>query len=159
MMRQAWVCQSALTNTVPYSSTQPPLPNNPVLPAGTLAFSSVAPTGFAKHHFSGSDAIITQSNPTSPQISFDCYNGVAVDPACTIDRRTVAGPAIQVPTVATTVNIPFRLPNISVLKLSEESLCGIFTGTITKWNAASIAADNPGVALPNQTIRVVVRSR
>ena len=44
------------------------------------------------------------------------------------------------------------------LQLSPATLAGIFTGEITKWNDAAIAADNPGTTLPDQAITPVHRS-
>lgn len=44
------------------------------------------------------------------------------------------------------------------LKLDSETVTKIFTGVITKWNDPEIAANNPGVPLPNEPINVVVRS-
>ncbi len=47
---------------------------------------------------------------------------------------------------------------ITNLRLSGEVLTKIFTGVITKWNDAAIAADNPSLTLPNRQIVPVVRS-
>lgn len=44
------------------------------------------------------------------------------------------------------------------LKLTADTLTGIFMGTITKWNDPKIAADNAGLALPDAAITVVHRS-
>jgi phosphate transport system substrate-binding protein len=44
------------------------------------------------------------------------------------------------------------------LQLSGETLAQIFLGAIAKWNDPKIAADNPGIALPDQKIVVVHRS-
>jgi len=44
------------------------------------------------------------------------------------------------------------------LKMTGEVLAGIYGGKITKWNAAEIAAINPGVKLPAEDITVVHRS-
>jgi len=44
------------------------------------------------------------------------------------------------------------------LQLSGETLAQIFLGAIAKWNDPKIAAENPGVALPDQRIVVVHRS-
>ncbi len=44
------------------------------------------------------------------------------------------------------------------LQLSGETLAQIFLGNIQKWNDPKIAAENPGVALPDQKIVVVHRS-
>ncbi|WP_423678808.1 MULTISPECIES: phosphate ABC transporter substrate-binding protein PstS [unclassified Undibacterium] len=44
------------------------------------------------------------------------------------------------------------------LKMTGDLLAGIYMGKITKWNAAEIAAVNPGVKLPAEDITVVHRS-
>jgi phosphate transport system substrate-binding protein len=44
------------------------------------------------------------------------------------------------------------------LKLTSETLSNIYLGKITKWNDPRIAADNAGVALPDDVITVVHRS-
>ncbi|WP_157156894.1 phosphate ABC transporter substrate-binding protein PstS [Diaminobutyricimonas sp. LJ205] len=47
---------------------------------------------------------------------------------------------------------------VTNLRLSGETITKIFTGKITKWNDAAIAADNPGLAMPDKGIVPVVRS-
>ena len=44
------------------------------------------------------------------------------------------------------------------LRLSGETLSKIFTGVITRWNDPAVAADNPGLRLPAESIVPVVRS-
>ncbi|MEO8331479.1 MAG: phosphate ABC transporter substrate-binding protein PstS [Gallionella sp.] len=44
------------------------------------------------------------------------------------------------------------------LKLSSETLAGIYLGKITKWNDPRIAADNKGINLPELAITVVHRA-
>jgi phosphate transport system substrate-binding protein len=44
------------------------------------------------------------------------------------------------------------------LKLSPDTLAGIFLGTIKKWNDPAIANENAGLALPNKDITVVHRA-
>src|SRR5262249_35134733 len=39
-----------------------------------------------------------------------------------------------------------------------ETLANIFLGKITKWNDPAVAADNPGVKLPDQSIVIARRS-
>jgi len=64
-----------------------------------------------------------------------------------------------VPTVLGAVVITYSLPGIDkALKLNGDVLAKIFEGTIVKWNAAPIAALNPGVKLPSNDILVVHRS-
>ncbi|NMG20057.1 phosphate ABC transporter substrate-binding protein PstS [Brasilonema bromeliae] len=64
---------------------------------------------------------------------------------------------ILVPTAGGAVAIAHNLP-IDNLKLSRKTLPAIFSGQITKWDDPQIKADNPGVNLPSQPIKVVVRA-
>jgi len=47
---------------------------------------------------------------------------------------------------------------VTNLRLGGETVTKIFTGKITKWNDPQIAADNPGLAMPDKAITPVVRS-
>ncbi|QAU34781.1 phosphate ABC transporter substrate-binding protein PstS [Janthinobacterium sp. 17J80-10] len=58
--------------------------------------------------------------------------------------------------VVPVINVPGIAPG--QLKLSGSAFAGIYLGKITKWNAAEIAADNPGVKLPAEDITVVHRA-
>ncbi|MEI7531990.1 MAG: phosphate ABC transporter substrate-binding protein PstS [Betaproteobacteria bacterium] len=58
--------------------------------------------------------------------------------------------------VVAVVNLPGFKPG--ELKLDGETLANIFNGDINNWNAAQIAAVNPGKKLPDQAITVVTRS-
>ena len=58
--------------------------------------------------------------------------------------------------VVPVVNIPGIKPG--GIKLTAATLSGIFLGEITKWNDAKIAADNPGVNLPDTAVTVVHRA-
>jgi phosphate transport system substrate-binding protein len=152
--------------TVPYANRNQT--GAPVGPVPTFNYNLIsrtaAPTGFPNHHFSGSDATIpqttTSTSSTTRQRTFDCYEGKPIDPACTVDRRTIAGPAIQVPTLSTTINLPYRVGTVGNLRLSRVTLCGIFTGTITNWNHPQITADNGGSVTggTSRPIRVVTRA-
>ncbi len=65
---------------------------------------------------------------------------------------------VLVPTAGGAVAVVYNLPGVSNLRLSSGVLPDIFSGKITRWNDARIAADNPGVNLPNAPIRTVVRA-
>lgn len=68
-------------------------------------------------------------------------------------------PMIQFPESAGPVCITYNLPGLTKpLQLSANVLAGIFLGQITNWQDKEIAADNPGVNLPNQAIVVVHRT-
>jgi phosphate transport system substrate-binding protein len=76
----------------------------------------------------------------------------------TANQRCGGNPAIHIPVSAGGVGITWNLPNVTALNFSPDTLAGIFQGTITKWNDAAIAADNPGVTLPSTAITVFHRS-
>ncbi len=65
---------------------------------------------------------------------------------------------ILVPTAGGAVSVVYNLPGVNKLRLSRKTLPAIFSGKITNWNDAQIKADNPGVNLPNQPIKFVVRA-
>ncbi|HIK43668.1 MAG TPA: phosphate ABC transporter substrate-binding protein PstS [Leptolyngbyaceae cyanobacterium M65_K2018_010] len=70
----------------------------------------------------------------------------------------VARGVILLPVTAGSIVFAYNLPGVDELKLSREAYSGIATGKITKWNDPIIAADNPGVTLPDKTITFVHRS-
>ncbi len=66
---------------------------------------------------------------------------------------------VYVPTSGGPVAVVYNLPGApNNLKMSREVLPDIFSGKITRWNDPRIAADNPGVSLPDQPIRLAVRA-
>ncbi|MEY2403860.1 MAG: phosphate transport system substrate-binding protein [Acidimicrobiaceae bacterium] len=74
------------------------------------------------------------------------------------DKATFkGGDVLYFPTVGAPITVSYNANGVDKLQLSPETLAGIFQATITKWNDAKIAADNPGVTLPSTTIAVVHR--
>jgi phosphate transport system substrate-binding protein len=69
-----------------------------------------------------------------------------------------AGSFLYVPTVAAPITISYNLSGVDDLQLSAESLAGIFSGTITRWDDPDIEADNPGADLPSKRIVMVHRA-
>jgi phosphate transport system substrate-binding protein len=68
-------------------------------------------------------------------------------------------PVIQFPESAGPVCITYNLPELAQpLQLSADAVAGIFLGQIKSWDNKTIATDNPGVKLPNQSIVVAHRS-
>jgi phosphate transport system substrate-binding protein len=55
-------------------------------------------------------------------------------------------------------NLKINGQQVTNLRLSGTNLAKIFTGVITNWDDPAIAADNPGLKLPNLTVVPVVRS-
>jgi phosphate transport system substrate-binding protein len=68
------------------------------------------------------------------------------------------GTVLYFPTVAAPITVSYNLSGVDELQLSGETLAGIFTTAMTTWNDPKIAADNPGVTLPNTPIVVVHRN-
>ena len=56
------------------------------------------------------------------------------------------------------IAVIYKLPGVTDLKMSANTLAKIFAGSVQSWNDESIAKENPGVSLPKDVIRVIVRS-
>ena len=84
----------------------------------------------------------------------------ASDAILTAAQKAAAPNTLMIPTVAGAVTPVVNLPALQrgQLKLSPDTLAGIFLGDIVKWNDPRIAADSAGVNLPNQDVIVVHRS-
>jgi phosphate transport system substrate-binding protein len=78
------------------------------------------------------------------------------------DEEITALPAgtklLHFPTALGAVVMIYNLPDTPKLQLDSANIAGIYLGTITKWNDPAIAANNPGVTLPDLAILVVHRS-
>jgi phosphate transport system substrate-binding protein len=68
--------------------------------------------------------------------------------------------AINLPHYISPIAVPYNLPSLdgTTLNLSPEVIAGIFANEITNWSDAAIAADNPGVDLPDLAINPVHRA-
>lgn len=65
---------------------------------------------------------------------------------------------VLLPVTAGEVVLTYNLDGVKELKLPREVYPQIFSGKISKWNDPKIAKANPGVALPDEDITVVVRA-
>jgi phosphate transport system substrate-binding protein len=68
------------------------------------------------------------------------------------------GEFVYVPTVIAPITMSYNLPSVDKLQLSPTSIAAIFQLEVTKWNDPIIAADNPGVTLPDTDIVVARRA-
>lgn len=85
--------------------------------------------------------------------------GASDMPMTDAELAAAKGKILHFPTVLGAVVPTYNLPGVSQdLKFSGPVLAGIFLGKITKWNDKALAADNPGVKLPNEDIVVVHRT-
>src|SRR3984957_19139633 len=80
----------------------------------------------------------------------------------TMTDEQLAGAKVKVialPTVLGAVVPVYNVPGVNKdLNFSGDVIADIYLGTITNWNDARIAKDNPGVNLPNHSIIPVYRS-
>src|SRR5438876_10468477 len=87
----------------------------------------------------------------------------ASDVPMSATELTAAGGADNVVQIATTLgteSLAYSLAGVSngQVRLTPDTIAGIFLGKIKKWNDPALAADNSGVSLPSQAITVVHRS-
>ena len=67
-------------------------------------------------------------------------------------------PVVHIPTCMGAVVLAYNLDGVKELKLSGEIIADIFAGNIKMWNDERLAALNPDVTLPAESIIPVVRS-
>lgn len=91
------------------------------------------------YSFAGTDAFLT-----GDQLS-------AAKDACGAD-------VIEVPAYVSPIAVAFNLPGVTSLNLDAKTIADIFNGTITTWDDAAIAQQNPGAKLPSTAISTVHRS-
>lgn len=85
--------------------------------------------------------------------------GASDMPLDDVKAKQMPMPILQLPTVLGAVVPAYNIPGFKgELKFTPQILAGIYLGTITNWSDKEIAAANPGVSLPNQSIIVVHRS-
>ncbi|MGH3873197.1 MAG: phosphate ABC transporter substrate-binding protein PstS [Pseudonocardiaceae bacterium] len=73
-------------------------------------------------------------------------------------QQRCGGDVIEVPLYVSPIAIGYKLDGVNQLKLRPATIAGIFAQKITNWNDRAIAADNPGVTLPDLRITPVNRS-
>lgn len=89
------------------------------------------PTGTGNVHFAGSDSVLSQTE-------IDTYNTTYNSATST----TKFGPLLQLPSVATSVTIPFNKAG-SAVDLTVAQACGIFSGKITDWSGTGTGRTGP----------------
>ncbi len=65
---------------------------------------------------------------------------------------------IQIPATLAAVVVTYNLSGVADLKLSPDTLSGIYNGKITSWDDAKIKAENPDASLPSLPIKFAVRA-
>ncbi|SET83212.1 phosphate ABC transporter substrate-binding protein PstS [Geodermatophilus poikilotrophus] len=90
--------------------------------------------------FAGSDAALDEEELTAAQ------------------ERCAGGEVFELPNYISPIAVVYNLEGVDELNLSPEVVAGIFNQQIANWNDPAIAADNPGVTLPDLQITPVNRS-
>jgi ABC-type phosphate transport system substrate-binding protein len=112
----------------------------------------------------------TGTGPFYPSVTFvDSDSNLAATDVAAVAKLGF-GPVLQIPGLVAAIAVPFNpsaswkpegvkpTGGSSNVQLSTSTLCGIFTGQITKWSDPSITADNKGTQLGTGTITVVYRN-
>ncbi|MFZ0530424.1 MAG: phosphate ABC transporter substrate-binding protein PstS [Propionicimonas sp.] len=66
--------------------------------------------------------------------------------------------ALNLPVYISPIAVIYSVEGVTDLTLDPETLAGIFSGTITKWNDPAIAKTNPNATLPDLNITAVHRA-
>jgi phosphate transport system substrate-binding protein len=75
------------------------------------------------------------------------------------ELKAAPGELLHIPTVLGAVVVTYNVPSLKTdLKLTSDTIAGIYLGKITKWNDPAITSSNPGVSFPDAAINVVRRS-
>jgi phosphate transport system substrate-binding protein len=74
------------------------------------------------------------------------------------DLAGYGGTVLYFPTVAAPITVSYNLEGLEELSLDPETLAAMFSGTVTKWNDAKVAATNSAVDLPDEDIVIVHRA-
>jgi phosphate transport system substrate-binding protein len=116
---------------------------------------------------SGISGLTVNYNPVGSGAGITALEGKTVDfgasdpPLKPAEFATLekVGPVQQIPMFLGAITVSYNLPGVkSGLKLDGPTIAEIFLGKIKTWNAAAIAALNPGVSLPSTPITVIHRS-
>lgn len=97
---------------------------------------------------------------TDQTVDFAGSDSFMTDQEMTTAQAKCGAPVINFPTTLGAVVITYNVPGLETtkLKMDGDVISGIFLGDIKKWNDPKIAAQNPGVNLPNNDIIVIHRS-
>lgn len=126
----------------------------PLMTAWTDAFDS-ATGNQVNYPASGSGTGLTHFSENPPLIDF----AITDDPLSPSERAVMPAQPLTLPIIGGALAIIYNLPGVpGHLNLTGALLAEIYNGNITSWNDPALAAINPGVALPSQTIYTVHRA-
>jgi phosphate transport system substrate-binding protein len=104
----------------------------------------------------------TDSQAGVAQLTAGTTAFAAVDAPLTPDQEQATnarnGAVLHIPWAGDGVGIDFHLAGIKSLKLTPETLAGLFSGVIARWDDVKLQADNAGTKLPSTPVHLVYRS-
>lgn len=126
-----------------------------ILQEWTSAYERTCPGSIVDYQGVGSGAGIQQM--TAATVDF-AASDVVLKPSERSALQGRGGRVMEIPWAAGGIAVEYHLEGVPHLQLSPATLAGIFAGRISRWNNASVRADNPGRHLPNEAIQVFHRS-
>ena len=125
---------------------------NPVMTRWTAGFTQAHPNVHVNYQSIGSGGGIQQVKAGTVDFG-------ASDVALKDQQLAGMTPVVQIPETSGPVCITYNLPGLTApLRLSAQSLAGLFLGTIKTWKDPQLAKDNPGVKLPSTAVIISHRS-
>ena len=118
-------------------------------------FAAACPGATVNYQSVGSGAGIQQL--TAGTVDF-AGSDVAMKDAEQTAAEAKNGPVLHIPWTAGAIAVETNVSGAKGIKLSGDTLAGIFAGKITKWNDPALKADNTGASLPAEGIQVIHRS-
>jgi phosphate transport system substrate-binding protein len=95
---------------------------------------------------------------TQMTVDFGASDAPMKDEEIAAAEKAGGARVLHIPTVLGAVAVAYSLAEVEDLQLDQETLAGIFLGTVTSWNDPAIVALNPGIEFPATPISVVHRS-
>lgn len=95
---------------------------------------------------------------TQMTVDFGASDAPMKDEEIAAAEQASGAKVLHIPTVFGAVAVAYSLPGVDGLKLDQETLAGIFLGTVTTWDDPALVALNPGIELPSSPISSVHRS-
>jgi phosphate transport system substrate-binding protein len=116
------------------------------------AFRTAAPNATVNYTKSGSSA--GKRDLAARTVAFAGTDSLIKDE----ELARFQGEVLYFPIAAAPITVAYDVAGLDELRLSPDTLAGIFGGSITTWDDPAIAADNPDVDLPSAKVTVVHRS-
>ena len=164
----ATACSSSDNNKSSSSGTTVPIPCDPgtVSGAGSTFVQNIAQQWIKDFQAKCSGATVTYQGVGSgagiQQFTAGTvdFGGTDVPMSATEEQGAVAkgGQVTTIPWSGGGIAVEYNLSGVPNLKLSPETLAGIFAGKIKTWSDQAIKNDNGGVTMPSTGIQVVHRS-